>query len=108
MTPNIFNQSVTVQMSHCMELLCSKGKEYAPGVDRLAAFKKAAALQGQTQAQAALGMLTKHLVSVIDMIQSGERYSPAKWDEKIGDSINYLLIIRAIIMEEDHACDTSK
>lgn len=101
MTPDIFESIVNTQVKHCTDLLLSKGQEYAPGVDRLAAFKKAAGLLDQTQAQAAFGMLAKHLVSVADMVQSGEHYSPERWDEKIGDSINYLLIIRAIIIEED-------
>lgn len=101
MAPDLFNESVKLQVKHCLDLLCTKGDEYAPGADRLSAFKKAAGLLGQTQAQAAFGMLVKHLVSVADMIQTGAHYSPERWDEKIGDSINYLLIIRAIVIEED-------
>lgn len=106
MAPNAFEESIKAQVDHCLELLVDKGREYAPGVDRLAAFKKAAALQNCSQAQAAFGMLAKHLVSVADMIESGEKYSGIRWDEKIGDSINYLLIIRAIIEEE--VCATLK
>lgn len=106
MTSETFDASIQAQINHCLELLCFKGTEYAPGADRLAAFKKAAALQGCSQAQAAFGMLAKHLVSVADMIESGEKYSGIRWDEKIGDSINYLLIIRAIIEEE--LCATLK
>ena len=103
MTPDNFTESINRQIKHCLALLTVKGQEYAPDIDRLAAFKKAGAFQNQTQAQAALGMLTKHLVSVSDMILSGETYAPEKWDEKIGDSINYLLIIRAI-EEEENPC----
>ncbi|MBQ3330832.1 MAG: hypothetical protein IJG87_06605 [Ruminococcus sp.] len=86
-------------MAYCQELLCSKGKEYAPGADRLIAFKKAAALQSCTQAEAALGMMAKHIVSVTDMVQSHEHYTTSRWIEKITDSINYLLILRAIVEE---------
>lgn len=91
------------QVEHCLNLLTRKGKEYAgENDDRLVAFKKAAALQGTSHAEAAFGMLAKHLVSVADMVAEPEKYSPDKWDEKIGDSINYLLIIRAIAEEERH------
>lgn len=107
MTPEQFDLAVKRQVSHCLDLLCSKGEEYAPGADRLAAFKKAAALQNDTQTRAAFGMLAKHLVSVADMVTDPGRFAPEKWDEKIGDSINYLLIIRAII-EEERQCATSK
>lgn len=101
MTVRDFEDCVAEQMARCSDLLTAKGHEYAPGADRLAAFKKAAALQACTPAEAALGMLVKHLVSVTDMIQSRNRYTISKWDEKITDSINYLLIIRAIIEEQE-------
>lgn len=103
MAPDVFDKNVKTQVEHCLGLLCSRGTEYAPGADRLSAFKKAAALQNCSQAQAAFGMLAKHLVSVADMIESRQAYPGARWDEKIGDSINYLLIIRAIIEEEASA-----
>ena len=102
-----FNRIVERQAELCGVLLGTKGREYAPGFDRLSAFKKAAALQNVTQAQAAFGMLAKHLVSVSDMVNDPDSYDLEKWDEKIGDSINYLLIIRAIV-EEEITCATSK
>ena len=98
-----FTAIIKHQIGHCLSLLTSKGKEYAgEKLDRLLAFKKAAALQGTTQAEAAFGMLAKHLVSVADMVAEPEKYPSDKWDEKIGDSINYLLIIRAIAEEGRH------
>ena len=105
MTVNQFDRIVNEQINRCGDLLEYKGKEYAPGADRLAAFKKAAALQNCTQLEAALGMLAKHLVSVTDMIQSHEHYTISRWDEKITDTINYLLIMRAIIEEDEDAKD---
>lgn len=102
-----FNNIVKEQLYRCENLLITKMREYAEGsdtdesVDRLAAFKKAAALQNQTPIQAAFGMLAKHLVSVSDMAASGKEYSDERWNEKITDSINYLLIIRAIVEEEE-------
>lgn len=100
-----FNNIVKEQLYRCENLLITKMREYAEGsdtdesVDRLAAFKKAAALQNQTPIQAAFGMLAKHLVSVSDMAASGKEYSYERWNEKITDSINYLLIIRALAWE---------
>lgn len=100
-----FNKIVTDQLTRSELLLTGKGEEYAEGaknnfgIDRLAHFKKAAALQDETPAQAAFGMLAKHLVSVADMVGAKKRYPLEQWDEKISDSINYLLILRAIIEE---------
>ena len=44
-------------------------------------------------------MLSKHLVSVADMVGSRQSYPLTQWNEKITDSINYLLILRAIVEE---------
>lgn len=105
MTYEVFSDCVQAQVGHCLDLLTKKGLDYAPGADRLSAFKKAAAIQGCTQAQAAMGMLAKHLVSIAEMIRSGDDYPAQVWDEKIGDSVNYLLMIRAIALEEHHKED---
>ncbi len=45
-------------------------------------------------------MLSKHLISVSDMCMGEQQYSKEQWDEKITDSINYFLILRAIVEEE--------
>ena len=101
----VFNKVVKEQLETCEKLLIGKGYEYAPdavdenSVDRLAHFKKAGALQGESTAQAAFGMLAKHLVSVSDMVAKDQTYPLELWDEKITDSINYLLILRAIVAE---------
>ena len=89
-----------------------KGPELAPlgyeknsatkNADRLAHFKKAAAIMSTTPKAALLGMLSKHIVSVSDMCTDNRNYPIEKWDEKITDSINYLLILRAIVEEEKH------
>ena len=47
-----------------------------------------------------MGMLSKHLISVSDMCTDERQYAKEQWDEKITDSINYFLILRAIVEEE--------
>jgi hypothetical protein len=44
-----------------------------------------------------MGMLSKHLISVSDMCMDEQQYSKEQWDEKITDSINYFLILCAIV-----------
>ncbi len=101
-----FNHVIYDQMLRCEDLLVTKGAEYAPDVtrdsdlDRLAHFKRAAVIMNTTPKVALMGMLSKHFVSVSDMCTDGKEYSISRWDEKITDSINYLLILRAIIEEE--------
>lgn len=89
------------QFGHCAELLMKKGEEYAEdSPDRLEHFKAAAALMGVTPQAALMGMLSKHLVSVSDMCMSGRHYNRDRWHEKLTDSINYLVLLAAIIAEE--------
>lgn len=132
MTIEKFEAIVQDQLAVCSNVLLSKGKEYAPDAtaktdganlieqpngqmafgcrvnpvfvseDRLLHFKKAAAIMSSTPKAALLGMLSKHIVSVSDMCTDNRDYPIEKWDEKITDSINYLLILRAIVEEEQH------
>lgn len=102
MTNERFNSIVEEQLETTRTLLTSKGEEYSLTDDRLSAFKRAASLQGETMKQALCGMLAKHIVSVYDMCMSDRDFSIARWDEKITDSINYLLLLKAAV-EEDNA-----
>lgn len=104
MTTHNFNEIIREQITRCENVLLRKGDEYAMTDDRLSAFKKAGAIQDQTMLQAALGMLSKHLVSLVDMIQDSNpaRFGVDRWNEKLTDAINYLLIMRAIIEEEEY------
>lgn len=105
---NEFNDVVIRQMEHCKSLLVTKGNEYAPEamtnveIDRLAHFKKAATLMRTTPKIALMGMLVKHYISIMDMSMDDKDYPVEQWSEKITDSINYLLILRAIVEEEKH------
>ncbi len=81
-------------------VLRSKGDEYTSGGDRLSQFKTAAKLQNITVKEALAGMMVKHTTSIYDMIGDGREHSKEKWDEKIIDHINYLILLRAIVEEE--------
>lgn len=96
-----FNDIVAKQLSKTADLLTQKGNEYAPDVDRLAAFKQAADLQQCTVPEALGGMLAKHIVSIYQMLPDAYLYTSEKWDEKINDTINYLLLLKACIAEEE-------
>lgn len=95
-----FNAVVNDQLTLCASLLIDKGNEYANDVDRLQHFKKAGAFMSTTPKAALLGMAAKHFVSVSDMCLSTEQFAIAKWNEKITDAINYLLLLKAIVCEE--------
>jgi hypothetical protein len=108
MNNNEFNKIVQEMVTKCMDTLCKKGAEYG-AEDRLHSFKVAAGIEGTTPIQALAGMMAKHTVSVFDMCRecrAGADYPPAMWDEKIGDHINYLLLLWALVREyEKEATD---
>ena len=99
-----FEAIMREQCGLCEKLMLRKSDEYTEGSeDKLIAFRRAAALLGTTPQDALIGMLTKHLVSVADMCKSGKDYPAEQWDEKITDTINYMLLLRAIVTEAQPA-----
>lgn len=101
-----FEEVLERQFKMTWAVLGDKAKEYADDTDRLRNFKIAASLQGSTPRQALGGMLAKHLVSVYDLINDVECAPTHIWDEKLTDALNYLLLLRALTVEELEA--TSK
>lgn len=102
-----FNEIIHEQISRSLDVLVVKAKEYATS-DRLHNFKVAAALKGETSVQALAGMMAKHTVSVYDMCMANEfDRNMDTWNEKITDSINYLLILRALIEEDNFESRTN-
>lgn len=96
-----FDRVLREQLDRVENMLSSKASEYADDTDRLHNFRITSALQGITPAQACVALMSKHTVSVFDMVRSGNAYPLDKWDEKITDHINYLILLRAIVTEED-------
>jgi len=86
------------QVELCREVLVSKAREYATS-DRLHNFRVAATLQQESPAQALAGMLAKHIVSIFDMVADDGYYTVDQWDEKIGDALNYLFLLKAVVLE---------
>jgi hypothetical protein len=93
-----FNAILESRLSSIKQVLGNKAKEYAIG-DRLYNFKRAAEIQRTTPQQALVGMFMKHLVSVLDLVEGS--ISPTEYmvNEKVGDAINYLILLEAILKE---------
>lgn len=98
------------------ETLEAKNKEYGSGADRLHNFKRAADMLQTTPEEALIGMWTKHIISILDIVdkttkqnkKSGLSFitnpeflgvSKEMIDEKIGDAINYLILLEALLKE---------
>ena len=104
MTTEQFNSIFRDTVEKAFNLLNGKAAEYAESGDRLHNFKRAAELQGGTPIGALGGMMVKHTVSVYDLIRRyeiGLDIPQVLWDEKILDSINYLILLRAVVKESE-------
>lgn len=104
MTAERFEEVFNEQMDYCRDLLIQKSKEYAiKNPDRLQHFKRTAGFLKTTPEDALVGMLSKHLISVVDMCRDPEpeKYPIEQWTEKITDTINYLLLLKGIVVERE-------
>ena len=92
-----------------------KGEEYNDGIDILHNFKRGSQIAGCCREKVLFGFMLKHIISVLDMIDEVENSNKIldddrdkqprlardidKVDEKIGDCINYLILLEASFKE---------
>jgi len=77
--------------------LNSKGREYSNEQDKLKNFKGGSFIAGQTPREYLWSLLTKHLECIREIVRGDLDDSYA--DEKIGDAINYLILLEALIKD---------
>lgn len=99
-----FDKVVSARLDAIEQTLSNKAKEYSTDTDKLHNFNVASQMNGESREKALWGMATKHLVSVKDMIDGTEKNrfpSNEMVDEKIGDLINYLVLLEACFKERN-------
>ena len=92
-----YTEAISYMIDHCKQVLTEKHHEYAT-TDDFHNFRVAADIMGSTIEQALASMMCKHTVSIYDLIAAtvnGQETPLETWKEKIGDHINYLLILWA-------------
>ncbi len=82
------------------KVLGEKAKEYAVEGEMLHNIKTVARLRGTNTRDALWGMAVKHLASVNDLVEGILPNTEKIVDEKIGDMINYLFLLEAVLKEE--------
>ena len=100
MTTQEFNKVVEMLMDNSKNVLIRKAGEYNLTDDRLDVFKKAARRQMITVPQALLGYMDKHIGSIYDYVHEDKKMTSTLAAEKIGDAINYLYLLYAVLKEE--------
>jgi hypothetical protein len=104
MTPENFDKLVEHRIGLIRSVLKSKAAEYATLGDRLHNFDRAADMLGTTKEKALIGMWTKHIVSILDIVDSGATPRAEMLEEKIGDAINYLILLEACYVDRRIEC----
>ena len=100
MTNKTFDELLANRLTKISEVLGTKAREYAAEGDRLHNFSVASRTNGNTKPEALWGMATKHLVSVLDLVRGNLENTPENVNEKVGDLINYLILLEAVLQEE--------
>lgn len=96
-----FDRILTNRITAIKQVLASKGKEYGR-MDRLHNFKRAAAFMRTSPEVACFSFSMKHFTSIADIVDdTNAGYVPTKAmvNEKIGDAINYLILLEALLDE---------
>ncbi len=109
-----FEKILEERLTLTRKILASKNAEYSSGTDKLHNFKRAGAMEQCSPEKALVGMWTKHIISLLDIVDEIERkcginarcfpsFNPDEYiemvEEKIGDAINYLILLEALIKE---------
>lgn len=97
-----FNELVEARCNKIKATLASKGKEYSTDDDKLHNFNKASIRSGQSREKALMGMKLKHEISIDDIIlnlDKGRIPTIEIIDEKIGDIINYFVLLEACLVD---------
>ncbi len=105
MSPAAFDALLEARIGKMRAVLAAKSAEYSTGADKLHNFKgDVGGLRlPESPPQVLWGFLRKHLQSLADTVylydRGGRLPSPAVIDEKIGDAVNYLVLLEALFTE---------
>lgn len=102
MTREEFSKRVEKRIDLVRQTLLAKHKEYAKDDNVFRNFDEAAggfSLHG-TSAEVLWSYMTKHLVSIKDIVADNKPVKPEIVSEKIGDVINYLILLEAMLNKQ--------
>jgi len=97
-----FNKILTNTLTELSTTLGSKGAEYTITEDRLKNFSDAGQFLGCHPEAALLSFVTKHIIALKDfviLLNQGKLRPRAQWQEKTGDIMAYMVLLRALLEE---------
>ena len=96
-----FDKIIEDRIDKIRKVLSVKAKEYVESGDRLGNFKRAGELIDETPIKALLGFCAKHIVALYDFAnRNTNEVSYGQWEEKLGDIINYMILLDGLLNEE--------
>lgn len=100
MDDDTFGRLLDFRISQIKSVLEAKKVEYARA-SRMHNFERAAEILRCSKERALLGIAVKHFVSVLDIVDEiGTKSVRLEfWNEKIGDAINYLVLLDVMVRE---------
>jgi hypothetical protein len=97
-----FEECIENRIRNIREVLSIKAKEYATDTNRFHNFDVGARILNTTPEAALQGMMLKHIVSILDLVHwastNEDMLTESIIDEKIGDTINYLLLLEGLLL----------
>lgn len=100
MKPKDFELVLANRIDLIKTVLSQKAEEYSSIGDRLYNFKMGAVLARQSPKEYLWSLATKHLTNVMDIALGNLPNNKELVSEKIGDLINYLILLEALLSEE--------
>jgi hypothetical protein len=102
-----FEDVLTETLFQIREVLAQKADEYASSKSRYHNFEAGGRKRNCTPEEALMGMKLKHDVAVDDLVdwvkESPEKLTLPMINEKIGDSINYLILLKGMLINRVEA-----
>lgn len=98
-----FQEILHQRLKKIEQTLASKAEEYAADGDKLHNFNVGARITGQIRERVLWGFALKHYISfmdILDDIELGKLPTKERVDEKLGDLINYLVLVEASIKDK--------
>ena len=103
MTEDTFQILLKELLTYFVETLSTKNEDYASKSDKLHNFKRTARFLNCSPQKALMGFWAKHATSIVDIVDRGKHPDMDVLREKVGDAINYLILLYALYQEEEDA-----
>jgi len=99
-----FNENVMRRTDMYKQTLVSKSSEYSTDTDRLANFKQIATMFGDKYHSLEILLIlqakhTQSLLLLVDKVIAGEQVPQSIIDEKLGDHLNYDLLLENLLYD---------